>query len=97
MALSLAVTKIWDVKSHLGALIAYVSNTEKTVGNYSEETLKELVDYGVDDIKTEERKYVTAINCSADSAATEFNRLNEMHFGKFDTIAYHAYQSATRS
>ena len=89
----MAVTKIWDVKSHVGALIAYVSNTEKTVSNCSEETLKALVEYGVDDIKTEERKYVTAINCSADSAATEFNRLNEMHRGKSDTIAYHAYQS----
>ena len=67
------------------------------MSNCSEETLEALVDYGVDDIKTEERKYVTAINCSADSAATEFNRLNEMYFGKSDTIAYHAYQSATRS
>ena len=89
----MAVTKIWDVKSHLGALITYVSNTEKTVSNCGEETLKSLVEYGVDDMKTEERKYVTAINCSADSAATEFNRLNEMHLGKSDTIAYHAYQS----
>ena len=89
----MAVTKIWDVKSHLGALIAYVSNTEKTVSNCSEETLKALVEYGVDDIKTEERKYVAAINCSADGAATEFNRLNKMHFGKSDTIAYHAFQS----
>ena len=89
----MAVTKIWDVKSHLGALIAYVSNTEKTVSNCSEETLKALVEYGVDDIKTEERKYVTTINCSADSAATEFNRLNKMHLGKSDTIAYHAFQS----
>ena len=89
----MAVTKIWDVKSHLGALIAYVSNTQKTVSSCSEETLKALVEYGVDDIKTEERKYVTAINCSSDSAATEFDRLNKMHFGKSDTIAYHAYQS----
>ena len=89
----MAVTKIWDVKSHLGALIAYVSNAEKTMSNCSEETLRSLVEYGVDDIKTEERKYVTAINCSADTAALEFNRLNEMHCGKSDTIAYHAFQS----
>ncbi len=93
----MAVTKIWDVKSHLGALIAYVSNTEKTIVNFDDETLKALVSYGIDDLKTEERKLVTPINCTLDNAPNEMARLNSMSKSQSDTVAYHGYQSATRS
>ena len=65
----MATTKIWDVKSHLGQLIAYVSDVEKTIEKFDDETLKALISYGVDDLKTEERKYVTAVNCTTDDAS----------------------------
>ncbi len=89
----LAVTKIWDVKSHLSALVAYVSNTDKTVRLSDEETLQALVRYGVDDLKTEERKFVTVIGCRVEDPAQLMARLNRMSQSKSDTIAYHAYQS----
>ena len=92
----MAVTKIWDVKSHLGALIAYVSNTEKTIVNFDDETLKALVSYGIDDLKTEERKLVTPINCTLDNAPNEMARLNSMSKSQSDTVAYHGYQSFAR-
>ena len=92
----MATTKIWDVKSHLSQLIAYVANVEKTIEKFDEETLKALVSYGVDDLKTEERKLVTPINCTVEDAPMEMARLNSMSKSKSDTVAYHAYQSFAR-
>ena len=92
----MATTKIWDVKSHLSQLIAYVANVEKTVEKFDDKTLKALVSYGIDDLKTEERKLVTPINCTVDNASTEMARLNSMSKSKSDTVAYHAYQSFAR-
>ena len=92
----MATTKIWDVKSHLSQLIAYVANVEKTIEKFDDETLKALVSYGIDDLKTEERKLVTPINCTVDNAPTEMARLNSMSKSKSDTVAYHAYQSFAR-
>ena len=92
----MATTKIWDVKSHLSQLIAYVANVEKTIEKFDDETLKALITYGIDDLKTEERKLVTPINCTVDNAPTEMARLNSMSKSKSDTVAYHAYQSFAR-
>lgn len=89
----MATTKIWDVKSHLNQLIAYVSNIEKTVEKFNEETLKALVSYGIDDLKTEERKYVTAVNCTPDNASEIMASLNKQSQSKSLTVAYHGYQS----
>lgn len=89
----MAVTKIWDVKSHLKQLIAYVSNVEKTVERFDEKTLQALVKYGVNDLKTEERKYVTALGCTPDSAAALMASLNRQSKSRSLTVAYHGYQS----
>ena len=89
----MAVTKIWDVKSHLTELVKYVSNQEKTDARYNEDTLKALVSYGVNDLKTEERKYVSGIGCKTEDAAKMMVRLNALSSSKSDTVAYHGYQS----
>ena len=89
----MATTKIWDVKSHLGQLIAYVSDVEKTIEKFDDETLKALISYGVDDLKTEERKYVTAVNCGTDDASEIMASLNKQTQSKSDTVAHHGYQS----
>ena len=77
-------------------MIAYVANVEKTSEKFDDETLKALVSYGIDDLKTEERKLVTPINCTVENAPTEMARLNSMSKSKSDTVAYHAYQSFAR-
>ena len=89
----MATTKIWDVKSHLSQLIAYVSNVEKTVEKFDDATLKVLISYGVDDLKTEERKYVTAVNCTTADASEVMASLNKQTQSKSNTVAYHGYQS----
>lgn len=74
-------------------MIAYVSDVEKTIEKFDDETLKALISYGVDDLKTEERKYVTAVNCTTDDASEIMASLNKQTQSKSDTVAYHGYQS----
>ena len=92
----MAVTKIWDVKSHLKQLIDYVGNIEKSSENFSEDTIKAFIEYGVDVLKTEERLYVSTLQCDLDSAAEVMNNLNLLSRSKSNTIAYHAIQSFNR-
>ena len=92
----MAVTKIWDVKSHLRELIKYVEDTEKTSINISDDTISTLLEYGVDSLKTEQRLYVTPINCKIENAADIMIKLNKKSRSKSDTIAYHGYQSFAR-
>lgn len=92
----MAATKIWDVKSHLRELINYVEDTEKTSINISDDTISTLLEYGVDSLKTEQRLYVTPINCKIENAADIMIKLNKKSRSKSDTIAYHGYQSFAR-
>ncbi|MBR2294084.1 MAG: relaxase/mobilization nuclease domain-containing protein, partial [Clostridia bacterium] len=92
----MAVTKIWNVRSHLKQLIDYVGDLEKSSENCSEETLQALVEYGVDILKTEERLYVSTLQCDLDSAVSLMEQLNSRSSSMSETIAYHAYQSFKR-
>ena len=92
----MAVTKIWNVRSHLKQLIDYVGDLHKSSENFSEDTLKALVEYGVDVLKTEERLYVSTLQCDLDSAVEIMEQLNSRSSSMSETIAYHAYQSFKR-
>ena len=92
----MAVTKIWNVRSHLKQLIDYVGDLHKSSENLSEDTLKALVEYGVDILKTEERLYVSTLQCDLDFAVEIMEQLNSRSSSMSETIAYHAYQSFKR-
>ena len=92
----MAITRIWNVRSHLKQLVDYVGDLEKSSENLSEETIKALVEYGVDILKTEERLYVSTRRCEIESAAELMNYLNSLSSSKSDTVAYHAVQSFKR-
>ena len=92
----MAITRIWNVKSHLKQLVDYVGDLEKSSENLSDETIKALVEYGVDVLKTEERLYVSTRRCEIESAAELMNYLNSLSSSKSDTVAYHAVQSFKR-
>ena len=92
----MAITRIWNVRSHLKQLVDYVGDLEKSSENLSEETIKALVEYGVDVLKTEERLYVSTRRCEIESAAELMNYLNSLSSSKSDTVAYHAVQSFKR-
>ena len=72
----MAITRIWNVRSHLKQLVDYVGDLEKSSENLSDETIKALVEYGVDVLKTEERLYVSTRRCEIESAAELMNYLN---------------------
>lgn len=92
----MAVTKIWNVKRHLRELIMYVQDTEKTSINISDDTISTLLEYGADSLKTEQRLYVTPINCEIETAAELMNALNKRSQSKSEIVAYHGYQSFAR-
>ena len=64
----MAVCEIWDVRGRLDHPIDYAENPEKTANpNYSETDLQALVDvmeYATNQDKTEQRFFVTGVNCS---------------------------------
>ena len=92
----MAVTKIWNVKRHLRELIMYVEDTEKTSINISDDTILTLLEYGADSLKTEQRLYVTPINCEIETATELMNALNKRSQSKSEIVAYHGYQSFAR-
>ena len=68
----MAVCEIWDVRGRLDHPIDYAENPEKTANpNYSETDLQALVDvmeYATNQYKTEQRFFVTGVNCDPASA-----------------------------
>lgn len=89
----MATTKIWKVENNLGRLIDYARNTHKTMNPDWNTALHDVLHYAADDLKTEQRFYVTGINCLPDTALREM-QLTKERYGKTDGIvAFHAYQS----
>ncbi len=93
----MATTSIWSVKSTLGHVIDYAADGAKTTNpewSKSEyQSMHDVMDYAMDDFKTEQQYYVTALNCDA-GCAREQMQLTKRQFGKTDGIlAFHGYQS----
>ena len=89
----MATTKIWPVKGDVGHVLRYVQNEDKTEPSRQPDSLKSVLDYVGRGDKTDERQFVSGINCAPDVARLEMNAVKR-HFGKTDgTVAFHAYQS----
>ncbi len=91
----MATTGIWPVKSDLNALIRYAENPDKTTtwDRYAESPLHKVLEYDMNDNKTEKRLFVSGVNCIQETA---YERMitTKTQFGKTDgVIAYHAFQS----
>ena len=92
----MAVTKIWDVRGRVDKLIRYVVNPEKTVDpEYAAafHTIENVIEYDADAMKTEQRLYVTGINCDENNAVTEFMNTKRLWKRSGGIAAYHGYQS----
>ncbi len=88
----MATTGFWPVKANLLALIKYTENPEKTAAD-NFKALHDVLDYDMNGDKTEQRLYVTGINCLPE---TVYERMmaTKRQFRKTDgVLAYHAYQS----
>ncbi len=95
----MATTKIWDVSAHVSKLLAYVANKNKTTmeverGTDDEEMrlAAEALGLSSDHFATEEKKFVTGINCTPENANKVMLTLLE-GVDSSDIQAYHGYQS----
>ena len=71
----MAVCEIWDVRGRLDHPIDYAENPEKTANpKYTEADLQAMVDvmeYATNKDKTEQRFFVTGVNCDPTTARDE--------------------------
>lgn len=94
----MAVTAIWPIKGRVGKVIDYARNPEKVRESSFEEqaalhTIDGVVEYAANEMKTEERSFVSCLNCREDAAAAQFMETKRL-WGKLDGRAcYHGYQS----
>lgn len=87
----MAITAIWDIKDSLKRVINYAANKEKT--EIENDDLMNSIQYISHDVKTEDKQYVTGINCSLKTAYDEMTA-TKRNFGKESGIlAFHAVQA----
>lgn len=94
----MAVTSIWPIKSRIDRVLNYIKNPEKvTESYYTEEEPLHIIDgvveYAADDLKTENRVFVSGINCDPDSATKHFLSTIRLKEAKSPRLCYHGYQS----
>lgn len=95
--MKMATTAIWDVSDRLDRVINYAVNPDKTenidFNSTDPKVLQDVLDYTLQDTKTEKQYYVTGINCDPKTACKQMSQ-TKMQFQKADGIlAFHAYQS----
>ena len=95
----MATTKIWDVSAHVSKLLNYVANKNKTTmevqNGFDDEEMRiaaEALGLSADHFATEEKKFVTGINCTPENANEVMLTLLE-GTSPSDIQAYHGYQS----
>ena len=90
----MATTGFWPVKDRLKEVIDYAENPDKTIDKrYVDSDLYAALRYVSNDKKTDERMYVSGINCNA-KRAYERMTATKKRFGKTGgNVAYHGYQS----
>ena len=88
----MAITKIWPVKDNLSRVYRYISNENKTTEDISD-GLTEVLTYTTQGYKTNEKEYITGINCSPATAVKQMIHTKKS-YGKDDgVLAFHAVQS----
>jgi len=90
----MATTGFWPVKCSLKAVIEYANNPDKTTDKrYLDDDLAKALEYVSSDEKTDQKMFVSGINCSAFNAYQKM-MTTKRKFGKLSgNVAYHGYQS----
>lgn len=91
----MATTGFWPVKANLLALIKYAENPEKTsvFGEKELKALHDVLDYDMNGDKTEQKLYVTGINCMPETVYERMMATKRQFNKTGGVLAYHAYQS----
>ena len=85
----MATTSIWAVKNSLADVVNYANNPEKT--GYQD--LKNVLHYAGNEEKTEQRYFVTGINCFAETACEQMINTKRRFAARGTNEAFHGYQS----
>ena len=91
----MATTNIWKISSRLDRVIKYTTDEEKTmdIPNDVFHNLHNVKEYASDDSKTEEKLYVSGINCCPETAYDEM-MITKKAWNKISgNLGYHAFQS----
>ena len=95
----MATTKIWDVSAHVSKLLAYVANKNKTTIEMENKNVEEaerlaaeMLGLSPEHFATEEKKFVTGINCTPENANKVMLTLLE-GTSLSEIQAYHGIQS----
>ena len=93
----MAVCEIWDVRGRLDHPIDYAENPEKTANpKYTEADLQAMVDvmeYATNKDKTEQRYFVTGVNCDPTTARDEMMIAKAQWNDESEIVCYHGFQS----
>lgn len=85
----MAITKIWAVKDDLRRVLNYIENSDKTKEELSD-GLKEVLAYTTQGYKTNEKEYITGINCEPSTSLKQMMN-TKLSYNKMDgRLAYHA-------
>ena len=90
----MATTGFWPVKGSLKKVLNYADNPDKTTEKeYLDDDLFNLIVYAGNEDKTDQRMFVSGINCDEDHAYEDM-MATKKRFGKTGgNVAYHGYQS----
>ncbi len=93
----MAVCEIWDVRGRLDHPIDYAENPAKTANpKYTEADLQAMVDvmeYATNKNKTEQRFFVTGVNCDPTTARDEMMITKAGWSDTSEIVCYHGFQS----
>ena len=93
----MAVCEIWDVRGRLDHPIDYAENPTKTANpKYTEADLQAMVDvmeYATNKNKTEQRFFVTGVNCDPTTARDEMMIAKVQWNDTSEIVCYHGFQS----
>lgn len=88
----MAITKIWAVKDDLNRVLKYIKNPDKTKKEICD-GLKEVLTYTTQGYKTNEKEFITGINCEPRTALQQMMN-TKLSYNKMDgRLAFHAVQS----
>lgn len=90
--IEIATVSVWKIDKNLGQVIKYTTDKDKTdLDNYSD--LEKSLEYIKDEFKTEDKLFVSGINCSPDTALKDMVRVKNQFNRKQGVLGFHAYQS----
>ncbi len=78
----------------MGRVVSYAANPDKTTFSQEEwQSLHEVMAYATQDYKTEERRYVSGINCTVAIAREQMGMVKRQFGKEGGIVAFHGYQS----